>query len=549
KPFDDSISSTPAPAGVMIMASNPSPKAEPAHDFNRTPSGNLRRPAAVATPIVSAGMMQPSRPDDSSAPFATRAPSSRQVGQTGQAPTRQEEAAGPVKASPAPTALQQSERLSAAAPDAKPLSGPPRRIQRAMTITDAAFSTQTGGRRRRGRRLDDAADDDEAFDFEEPMTLEDLGYSTEHLPGSDAPPDTMGGLLMSSAADSAPPEPTANAPRQPAPRPMQQPAATNAAPAARNVHINGWSSSSPVQPLSDGFLLYDGRYTISTQLPLNDAFITREAVLIPNGLEEFLATYRKVVIGIGVALFVSMLSFFLHWLLGMLLLGASLAVAAAMTFVAWMARDLGKRPKQVSTPSEAIREYLAAIRLGLYHRAKSMLAIPKDVDAVPVSELFRSGRTPFGVRFNTLPPASLKLYWWRRIAEFDGDAKVLPVQWLDRFSKPLQCDIEELLFRDHPSACIAIVRGRGFDSYTVVPTVELNGAWYVADGEMLLASVRVEALGRLASEHASHRLNDAEFLLACTKQNLTRADIQRARGSGVISEAQARLLVQTPNAN
>ncbi|MDX9721284.1 MAG: hypothetical protein RBU37_11105, partial [Myxococcota bacterium] len=77
KPFDDSISSTPAPAGVMIMASNPSPKAEPAHDFNRSPSGNLRRPAAVATPIVSAGMMQPSRPDDSSAPFATRAPSSR----------------------------------------------------------------------------------------------------------------------------------------------------------------------------------------------------------------------------------------------------------------------------------------------------------------------------------------------------------------------------------------------------------------------------------------------------------------------------------------
>src|SRR5690606_1956566 len=120
--------------------------------------------------------------------------------------------------------------------------------------------------------------------------------------------------------------------------------------------------------------------------------------------QEFIESNKNLVIVIVAMLPAAALGFVIHSIIGVTLLLLALAATAGLSYMSFVVSRFDHRPSAVETPEAAVREYVAAVRIGLFYRARLFMAFPEDVEPVPVNELIEKGRAPLGVRFNSLAP-------------------------------------------------------------------------------------------------------------------------------------------------
>lgn len=312
---------------------------------------------------------------------------------------------------------------------------------------------------------------------------------------------------------------------------------------SQNFRVPGWHSRHRLLE-EDGELVVDDRYVLGTEVPQASAFEVRRTTR-PGTQEEFLASHRSWLLAAGAVLAAALLGFVVHWALGIALVALMLVAAIALLLALASAQRLDRGDVTEEDPCEAARHYIASLRVGLYHRARTLLAAPRDTAPLSTEALLAAGSGQrLGARFNTLSPAGLRVYWQRHIAELDDIERGRLGRLVERYLRPARLHVEELMRRDDTSAAFVVVRAGNHDDYVVLPMVELAGAWYVADGQCRLQSSRVELLKRLGRRHVTGKIDDDGFVAACRRHNLTRADITRGCVKGALSEAQASMLVK-----
>ncbi|PJB44383.1 MAG: hypothetical protein CO108_08850 [Deltaproteobacteria bacterium CG_4_9_14_3_um_filter_63_12] len=307
------------------------------------------------------------------------------------------------------------------------------------------------------------------------------------------------------------------------------------------VQVGAWRSSSKITKINGGLLVGD-RYEVPESFDL--VGLSYREVKTSSASEQFFQQHRLAPIVLLVGIFGSVFLFFVQPIAAILLTlltGAGLA-AFAGAFVTLL--KLSKQPLTATSSTEALVGYIAALRVGMFERAKAFLAHPGDCEPLTIQELRDEQRGGLGRRFNAASPKALAIFWSKAIANLDRSEGGPLGQRLARRFKPAELDCDLLMSSEDGLIDVLVLRGRALDDYAIIPVVKIGESWLVADGECVLSSSRVEAVSRISRRHAEKSIDDNALVRSISRFNLTRTDISRALLAGALTEEQAQLLVQ-----
>lgn len=304
----------------------------------------------------------------------------------------------------------------------------------------------------------------------------------------------------------------------------------------------GWRGRYKVKVQPDGTFLVDERYVVAVKEVQATTYEGRAEMQVPKGWEEFLQANRPLLLALAGAWFLTLLTLVAHWPTGLVLLLITLGASAGVGGAVLRAQKVSEGPDRYGGAEEVVRAYFAALRLGLYHRAKRFLAVPREVASVSMDEVMDTQRGPLGPRFNTLVPAALRMIWRQQIKGFDHHDHPLWQRLVARVFQAEEVDTEVVLRSRDGRVVFVIVRGGGADTYAVVPVVSLKDACFVADGEALLHATRLELVARLDAELLSGQLTAEGYLAAVRRNNITQMDLELGLQQGLLSERAQAIL-------
>ena len=533
KKSEEELSARRAQAGVAVAyASTPSPPQSPAIS-QQASSPALPEPAPQAS-------QQPQNSKPNSPPTHTAPPS-------------------PLKSAPASSSFEPAPKLKPrtptppqslqSTPPSKSLIHKPSSKPKRKTPPDDAFGTRCRGKGRvaRSKPVDQSSGVYAGFSAgllqgnqveDQPSTSEtNTIQGLEDNSSRAAPSDAFSSPLIDKINSEAEAFVARADARQTSPEAAQKPSSQILIPA-----LDGWLSPFKTEAQDDGTLLVDNRFALGGKLPAPANFAVKHSHQSPSSFEEFFNHHRIQPIVIAVALFISLITFFAHWPTALLFTLISSSAAAAFIAKAWFVDKYGKTTPEQGDPEAVTRAYVGAVRTSLFHRARRLMALPNNTKAVTVQELRHPGRDLLGVRFNTLSPALLGEAWSKRTQVFMSQDAPIQERLLEPILTPERVELETILVADKKNAAVLALRGPSPDEYMLIHTVQLDGLWYIANGECALRSSKLEALGRLAHAHAQGRISDDIFKRAFHRNNITQDVVQAALAQSILDPSQVKLL-------